>query len=92
MLSEILVQIFKLLQQKVTIINDCDGSKKLLCSKRTTTAEHKEQLLTSTRWKLTEDLTPFQKFGPPLKLLLEQELVLGLIRRKLGLRIDSLAV
>lgn len=91
MLSEILIQIFKLLQQKVAIINYCDGSTKLLCSKRTTTVEHKEQLLTPTWWELTEDLTPFQKFCPPLELLLEQELVLGLIRRKLGLRIDNLA-
>lgn len=58
-----------LLQQKTTITNNCGGNKKPLSPYRIITVKRKEQLLASTDWKVTEELTPLLKFGPSWELI-----------------------
>ena len=69
-----------------------DGSKKSSRPKKTTTVQHVGRLLASPGIEISEDLMPLLKSGPARELTLQKEFLLFLMRLKLGLLVEDLAV
>ena len=84
--------IFNFMKHKAAVMQYWDGNKRTnRTRKRPSSVQSTEQLLISPEYDISEDMFPIMKSGPARKLSLEQELLLVLMRLRLGLLIEDFA-